>query len=324
MRTIKDDVKHVLSESLDNIEVSSNFEELWGEYSMRSKKVNKKRYRAAILAAVIMAMSATAMGAGTLIKRTDNIQYTFENDSKILGSWTAVDFVKRIEDFKVGQPKKNVNNLYLAQLTFKSEGKVSSIIREGGELFMPCCAFTWTKGTIINPVDKTASRYEIKEIDGEEYMFMQWKSGDYTYGRLQEPYYYVLKKADEIVIEQASPKHDDTNIPFQNNNEMIGQWQSVGFVSEIDQFDASYAQGDLYLEKMDILAGGKLNISIDGEVYSLWNWSGNKVINPIDHVVNECTFKEINSKTYMFMQWKTGDYIKAGMKPEYYVLEKQN
>ena len=35
---------------------------------------------------------------------------------------------------------------------------------------------------IINPNVCTASEYEIRTIDGNEYMFVDWKSGDYIFG----------------------------------------------------------------------------------------------------------------------------------------------
>lgn len=41
--------------------------------------------------------------------------------------------------------------------------------------------------------DKTASQYTIKKINGCNYMFYEWKSGDYTL-RGMKPYYYVLKQ----------------------------------------------------------------------------------------------------------------------------------
>ena len=52
---------------------------------------------------------------------------------------------------------------------------------------------TWTKGTIINSQEKTASKYEIMDINGTTYMFFEWKSGDYVLRGMQ-PFYYVLKK----------------------------------------------------------------------------------------------------------------------------------
>lgn len=324
MSKLENEVKHVVDEALEQVEVPSNFEKLWGEYNMKNKKVNKKRYRIALVAAVIMAMSATVMGAKVLIKRTDNIKYTFESDSKVLGSWSVVDYVKEIKDFKVNRPAENPEDLYLVQLTFKEDGKINSVFREEGKLYAPQGRWHWTKGMVINPQDKTASSYKVQEIDGEEYMFMQWKSGDYIYGRLEEPYYYVFKKADEMSIEKQQPKHDEINIPFEENEQMLGKWQSVGFVKSINDFDASIIENDLYLEEMNILEEGRLNLKIEGQVYSLWSWSDSKVIDPIDHVVNACTIKEINGKTYMFMEWKTGDYTELGIVPQYYVFEKKN
>jgi bla regulator protein blaR1 len=52
---------------------------------------------------------------------------------------------------------------------------------------------TWTNGLILDKQYKTASKYEIKEIKGDTYLFYEWKSGDYTIWGMQ-PGYYVLKK----------------------------------------------------------------------------------------------------------------------------------
>ncbi len=51
----------------------------------------------------------------------------------------------------------------------------------------------WTRGLIISPAGRTASRYYIKEIEGSIYMFCEWKTGDYKF-RQRKPSYYVLKK----------------------------------------------------------------------------------------------------------------------------------
>ena len=52
---------------------------------------------------------------------------------------------------------------------------------------------TWTNGLVLHAGNKTASKYEIKKIDGAEYMFFEWKSGDYTFGHMK-PSYYVLQR----------------------------------------------------------------------------------------------------------------------------------
>jgi len=53
----------------------------------------------------------------------------------------------------------------------------------------------WTKGKVLSKQDKTASGYDLRDINGKTYMFMQWKSGDYVF-RGREPVYYILEKVD--------------------------------------------------------------------------------------------------------------------------------
>lgn len=74
--------------------------------------------------------------------------------------------------------------LYLKTLTFLPKGKTP---------MSP--AITWTKGFVLHHGDQTASAYEIKKIDGKEYMFFEWKSGDYAF-RGQKSAYYVLEHAE--------------------------------------------------------------------------------------------------------------------------------
>ena len=72
-------------------------------------------------------------------------------------------------------------DLYLKGLTFLENGKTSQPWE------------TWTKGFLIHHGDQTASHYEIREIKGGAYLFLEWKSGDFTIlGK--KPGYYVLKQ----------------------------------------------------------------------------------------------------------------------------------
>ncbi len=99
----------------------------------------------------------------------------------MIGAWESVDLVKEIEDFDP-KAKRFKGDLYLKGLVFNQGGKTSK----------PW--WTWTKSLLLHHGDKTASKYVIKEMDGSTYLFLEWKSGDYSIG-LKKPTYYVLKKA---------------------------------------------------------------------------------------------------------------------------------
>lgn len=123
--------------------------------------------------------------AGRLV---DNIDLSFADDPAVLGEWRSVDFVREPGDF-VPAYKRFQGDLYLGGFRFFPNGAMGVIP------FAPDSApwFKWTKGVVTHSGDKTASRYLIKKIKGAEYMFFEWKSGDYTI-RHRKPQYYVLKK----------------------------------------------------------------------------------------------------------------------------------
>jgi hypothetical protein len=51
---------------------------------------------------------------------------------------------------------------------------------------------SWTPGK-VDVGESRPALYTVKEIDGNQYMFFEWISGDVTI-RGQKPFYYVLKK----------------------------------------------------------------------------------------------------------------------------------
>jgi hypothetical protein len=95
--------------------------------------------------------------------------------------------VPGIEVFKPGSRFTEVH-LYSKELRFK-EGGAFGVVADDVDTDNAFW-FTWTKGVIMHSGDHTASRYIIKEVDGSRYLFVEWKSGDYSI-RGQKPWYYV-------------------------------------------------------------------------------------------------------------------------------------
>jgi len=112
----------------------------------------------------------------------DNINLPFVNDPQVLGEWESVDFVADPDDFTPGKPSWS-DKLYLTGLSFLADGKTDK----------PW--WTWTKGVVMHQGDKTASHYEIREINGKSYLFFEWKSGDVTIAGMKPHYYVLTKKA---------------------------------------------------------------------------------------------------------------------------------
>jgi beta-lactamase regulating signal transducer with metallopeptidase domain len=262
--------------------------------------------------------------ASTLDKQghiVDKIDYPFVNDPRVIGEWKSVDFVREMDQFNPAE-KGWKGDLYLKELIFLPNGRMSK----------PW--WTWTKGLVFHSGDKTASKYTIREIDGAAYMFFEWKSGDYTI-RYMKPFYYVLKKVSSETEKHEStsePKAhipatsyineqgrivDKIDYPFVNDSEVIGTWKSVDFVREMDQFNPAEKRwkGDLYLKELIFLPNGKT-------FKPWWTWTKGLVFHSGDKTASKYTIKEIDGATYMFFEWKSGDYTIRHMKPSYYVLKK--
>jgi len=120
-----------------------------------------------------------------LFRQTDDVNIPFINDPKVLGNWVSVEFVENVVDFS-GPTGEIEDTLYLRTLDFRENGEADLNNLKG---------YLWSKGCIVNPYEQTTSQYMIKEINGRDYLFYEWKSGDYRFG-YAKPQYYVFERKD--------------------------------------------------------------------------------------------------------------------------------
>lgn len=295
-------------------------------YSARKRLI----YKPSVLAAVLIIILTLGFTFGIYAKdmlRTDKINYPFVDDPSIIGKWQSVDFVKDTEKF-VPDVKSFKETLYLNEMAFINGGKVLTSNNEGNKS-LATSSFNWTKGIVINPQSKTASSYTIKEINGATYMFFEWKSGDYTL-RGMDPKYYVLKKVDSNDYSGYVPvgKTDKIDYLFENDPLVIGEWKAVDFVEQKEKFDPNNLSyiADLYLKKLVFEKEGSLKSVITKSNFvsctQSLTWTKGLVIDKNQQTASKYEIKEIKGETYMFYEWKSGDYIYRDMEPKYYVLKK--
>ena len=117
---------------------------------------------------------------------------------------------------------------------------------------------------------------------------------------------------------------ENINIPFVSDEKIIGTWKTVGYVEKIEQFTGEKNPNQtLWLEK--------IVFNLDGTAYrkyfdTKWHdkWSKGVLLDLKKSVVSHYSFKTISGVEYMFLEWKMGNYIYAGMPPTYYVFIKTN
>lgn len=109
---------------------------------------------------------------------------------------------------------------------------------------------------------------------------------------------------------------DNIDLPFVNDPQVLGEWESVDFVQDVAQFDPAKRawNGKLYLKGLTFLENGKMP-------QPWWTWTKGWVMHHGDQTASHYEIRELNGVAYLFFEWKSGDVMIAGRKPFYYVLK---
>ena len=156
-------------------------------YAYETKKIDNNQYlflRMEDKTEVFLKVSNQIFQKDTLGNH-DNIDLPFIYDERIIGTWSSVGFVDKIEQFN---PALLNDNLYLTAIEFKNDG--TAIQKYMDEDWHD----QWTKGALINLHRTTVAAYEIRPINGREYLFLEWKMGNYIYGGIAPSYYVFIKE----------------------------------------------------------------------------------------------------------------------------------
>ena len=121
------------------------------------------------------------------IHKMINMDMEFVKDESIVSMWETIDFVNNPKQFN---PNKKYwkDKLLLDKLSVYADGNLLISFKNNYTKNTK-----YTKDYIYNLcAENTLCNYEVKEINSEVYMTIEWKSGDYIYGRVISGY-YVLK-----------------------------------------------------------------------------------------------------------------------------------
>jgi len=324
-------IETILVEKLEQYQTRTSFSAVWGDHDRRMRKAIKRKKMFVASSVAFLSVMLILTGGIAFAKvfnkpvRTDMIEYPFVKDDAVIGKWEVVDFVHKMEYFD----EKNRSweaELYLNAIAFLPDGSMFLSIK-GSPL--TDSELVWTKDMIISKINQTASKYTLQEIDGTTYMFFEWKSGDYIF-RNMDPGHYVLKQADTLDYSELSPprREDDTNYPFEDDPKILGQWETVDFVDKIEQFNPKSQKDNSikFLVGINVKEGGELTlITLSGELSGEnLAWTKGLILNKSVRTASKYEIMDLDGDTYLFYEWKSGDYIFRNREPAYYVLKKVN
>ncbi len=132
------------------------------------------------------------------IMSVDEIPDLPAEDASVLGKWNVCSLVQHIGEFDPLNPDIVLpyEDLYWRTAVFLEDGGMENSFRnrnDGSFRTDTSEVWRWMKGYVICTPQSTASKYILQEIGQVPYLFVQWKSGDYSFGG-SEPYWYVFRR----------------------------------------------------------------------------------------------------------------------------------
>ena len=118
-------------------------------------------------------------------------EYKFVSDPNIIGKWEAVDYIFDHTDW-VYNKKNNTDNLFQKRIDVRSEGTYICYSQNTPGGF----AWRWTYGQVVGNEGNYyfVNRYYLYDIGGEDFLFVEFKNGNYMRNKDWEPGLYVFKR----------------------------------------------------------------------------------------------------------------------------------
>ncbi len=246
------------------------------------------------------------------LRRRDNIDLPYLPDETVLGAWRVYDFVISLDQFDPDKPFWPKDDLFFTNLVFLEGGKTRYTTKSG--VSEP----RWTKGTILIEHEEVAEAYALRTIGGREFLFVEWKTGDYTYGG-GRVYWYIFVRDGEVPADARW--EDDTDLPFVADDAVLGRWVVRDYCHAPEQFRPERQNRplvDLHLRALDFAPDGTVVQETKSGSRPL-RWTRGTLLCPAAKTAPAYAIRTIEGKEYLFVEWKSGDYTRSG-KISWYVL----
>ena len=289
-------------------EEDKKYDFIWRKRQELEKLTEETAQRLRRLTEIEEKLSAEKKGENNMNKIEINSE--FVNDERVIGRWEVVCTIDKKEDFSPG--KSDIKNIFFEEIYFLPDG-------------LQYWAFSWTKAYVKMSTTndgKIFCRYEYEEINGEIYMFLEWSKFLSVFGK-DEKRIVVLKQADNKHYNKYEiGRQDNIDLPFVNDENVLGKWVSVDYVKKIDDFNPMRKnwEEELFCKSLEFLPDGEL-ICVMRDIFKQKWTKGTILFKSGDgSAAPAYEIRSIDGKEYLFTEWKSGDYTWGKRKPAYYVL----
>ena len=250
----------------------------------------------------------------------EDINLVFEDDEQVIGKWKVVGEYAVKEDFysEAGERRESDMGNKDREIYFLP----------GGEDYW---IYSWTKGylKLAGGDQSCLCKYRIEDYQGSRYMFVENKSYEYLRGGM--PTVLVLEQVDKNrYTKREIAREDDTDMPFVNDERVLGDWKAFDFIRNREEFDPNVnhlPQERLFFKHMYFGEEGFLSSVYMDETTlgkEIQSWTKGYVLKHYNHTACAYEIVTVDDMDYMIIEWKSGDYRWGGYDTDYYVFIRDN
>lgn len=246
---------------------------------------------------------------GLLPLNTQILHMSFEDDPRVIGKWEYCGNLdpSRSFDGEEGLTKKEVlqDHLYF--------------LPGGKNVWM----YFWTKGVLYYSLHEfnviVPNEYRIFRFNNETYMTIDW-----MLDKFKKPI-----SADDIRIYRQVDTHayteretyafrDDVNVPYIPDECVLGEWETVDFVSDLDQFHSDrryWPKESLWIAGMKFFNRGmccKILNHNGGKIEKGFKYSAGVVLDEAWEHAEHYQIRRENDTDFLFVEHKSADYSYKG------------
>lgn len=246
----------------------------------------------------------------------ENIDLPFENDEKVVGKWEIVGEFPVKSDFFSEEFKKNY--------VYGDTGRQIYFLPDGERYW----CYGWTRGKLLIDTGdgSCVNDYAVEGYDGKIYMFIDLKSYEYRHGG--QPTTLVLRQIDnKAYTAEGIARKDNIDMPFVNDERIIGKWKVFGFCLDKEGFDPESCQTDAnYFSHVEFRPNGEIVSKYGEEIISgkdVQEWTKGFVLRKWNKSACAYEIRKVRGVEYLIIEWKSGDYRWGGFDTDYYIFVRE-
>lgn len=241
----------------------------------------------------------------------------FEDDPNVVGKWELCGELPEGVEFS------GTDSLLPSKTNFKT----LFFLPGGGYVW----SYFWSKGLLYISLNEenivVPNDYHIFSWQGETYLSLDWMVNKCLDADARDcTLIYKQIDARAYTEKQTFLYRDDVNRPFIEDIRVLGEWKTVGVLSNLCEFSQKKFNTDdvtFYINKIEFLERGRCIKHFRRGSQMFLEYTAGYVLNNLMDFAEAYDIQRLSQEEYLILEHKTGDYAYLGKVLCYYVFKKE-